>query len=423
MKAFIHARDILLDIIDNDHNFSQSLRQVFGKDSVDMTVQPLVRSLTSCELHHHLLLEHVVNKHFPNLTLAQRLLIQVVIGNNVFIKRIPYADAIEFINGQLLSFGIDEQEVEQFLLDVEPGKQLIDESIDPRSSQYLSLRFNTPEWLVTMWQKHFGIPNTYKILKSNNQAVIQACRVNDMRSSVDQVLEADPHFIRGPIPNTVIFQGREPLKHRSVYQDNLVFQQRLAVTDILNKFDFSSMFGDVLIVETRPHALYIELPIATRYKNRIQVATNSVARKLDIQKAIRSFGLENILVFESTPKLLISHVSHPQDFVIVVSNCSKFDLIRSLPDFFIHFKQEDLDQLIAEQKETLEEASKFVAEGGLFSYGVNTLNKKEGQSMIATFLSEHPDFILVHEKQYFPFDELNTALYMAVMRKRLPANK
>ncbi|HAK05578.1 MAG TPA: hypothetical protein DCM23_02605, partial [Firmicutes bacterium] len=119
------------------------------------------------------------------------------------------------------------------------------------------------------------------------------------------------------------------------------------------------------------------------------------------------------------PKLLISHVSHPQDFVILVSNCSKFDLIRSLPDFFIHFKQDNIDGLIAEQKEALHESSKFVAEGGLFSYGINTINKKEGQNLIANFLSEHQDFTLIHEKQYFPFDEMNTALYMAIMRKKI----
>jgi 16S rRNA C967 or C1407 C5-methylase (RsmB/RsmF family) len=60
-----------------------------------------------------------------------------------------------------------------------------------------------------------------------------------------------------------------------------------------------------------------------------------------------------------------------------------------------------------------------VAEGGLFAYGVNTMNKKEGQHLIASFLEEHQDFTLVYEKQYFPFDELNTALYMAIMRKKI----
>ena len=423
MKAFEHSRDVLLDIIENNQPFSAAIRRVFAQNQVEMSLQPLVRSLSSCELHHHFLLEHVVSLRFPAMPLDSRLLIQVILGNNVFIKRVPYPEALEFLKKFLLDNGQDEQGIEQFIIDTEPGKQLIGPDIAPGSAEYLSLRFNTPVWLVNMWQKHFGVPNTFKILKSNNQAVLQACRVNDLKANVDYVIENDSHFIKGPIPHTVIYQGREPLKLRRMFRDNYLFQQRLAVTDILNKFDFSTMFGDVLIVETRPNALYLEIPIATNNKNRIQVATSSIARKLDIQKAIASFGLANIVVFESTPKLLIAHVSHPQDFVIVVSNCSKFDLIRSLPDFFIHFKQEEIDALIAEEKEALTEASKFVAEGGLFSYGINTLNKKEGQNLIATFLTENPDFTLVHEKQYFPFDEMNTALYMAIMRKKLTEKK
>jgi len=419
MKAFEHSRDILIEIIENKQNFSAAVRQVFSQNQVEMSVQPLVRSLTSCELHHHLLLEYVIKKYFPQLNDHDRLLAQVVLGNIVFIKRVPYNEATTYMKDLLVAHQIDEQTIETFLLETEPGKQLIGPEINPRSPEFLSLKFNTPVWLVHMWQKHFGVPDTYKILKSNNQAVLQACRVNDFKGTVDYVIEHDSHFVKGPIPNTVIYQGREPLKHRPMFSENYVFQQRMAVTDIINKFDFTSMFGDVLIVETRPNALYIEIPIATNNRNKIQVATNSIARKLDIQKAIAHFGLSSVTVFESTPKLLISHVSHPQDFVIVVSNCSKFDLIRSLPDFFFHFDQNDIDPLIEEQKETLLESAKFLPEGGLFAYGVNTLNKKEGQHLIAWFLSEHKDFSLVYEKQYYPFDEMNTALYMAIMRKKL----
>jgi len=419
MKAFEHARDILALIIGEDQTFSNAVRTIFAQKQVEQSAHPLIRLLTSCELHHHLLLDYVAKKYFPTLPDADRLLIQVVLGNIIFIKRIAYDESWAYLETWFEKWGIDAAAKELFQFETQPGKQLIGPEIDTASLDFLALKFNTPTWLIGMWQKHFGVPNTYKTLKSNNQPVLQACRVNDFKTTVDGIIEADSQFVKGPIPNTVVYQGREPLKYRPMFVDNFLFQQRLAVTDILNKFDFSTMFGDVLIVETRPNALYLEIPIATGDKNNIQVATNSVARKLDIQKALKSFGITKVTVFESTPKLLISHVSHPQDFVIVVSNCSKFDLIRSLPDFFIHFKQEQIDALIAEQTETLEESSKYVAEGGLFAYGVNTLNKKEGHHLVAAFLSGHPDFTLVHEKQYFPFDELNTALYMAIMRKKI----
>jgi 16S rRNA C967 or C1407 C5-methylase (RsmB/RsmF family) len=137
-----------------------------------------------------------------------------------------------------------------------------------------------------------------------------------------------------------------------------------------------------------------------------------------MQKSLQAFQLQNISLYEAEPKGLITHLSKQQDVVMVVPQCSKFDLIRSLPDFFIQFQQEELDTLITSQQSAIHEASQFVEEGGLLFYGVNTLNHKEGKYLIAEFLTANPAFKLIQEFQYFPFDKLNTALYVAAMRKQ-----
>jgi 16S rRNA C967 or C1407 C5-methylase (RsmB/RsmF family) len=161
----------------------------------------------------------------------------------------------------------------------------------------------------------------------------------------------------------------------------------------------------------------LELPVYTEQHIRINIVTNSIERKLAMQKSLQSFQLSNISLYESEPKGLITFLSKKQDVVFVVPQCSKFDLIRSLPDFFIHFKQEDLDRLIISQKEALFESCQFVEDRGLLFYGVNTMNQKEGKLLIEEFLQYHPQFKLIQEFQYFPFDKFNTALYVAAMRK------
>jgi hypothetical protein len=48
---------------------------------------------------------------------------------------------------------------------------------------------------------------------------------------------------------------------------------------------------------------------------------------------------------------------------------------------------------------------------------------KEGRPIpIASFLDEHQDFTLVYEKQYFPFDELNTACTWPSCARKSPIN-
>jgi 16S rRNA (cytosine967-C5)-methyltransferase len=335
----------------------------------------------------------------------------------VFLKRLPYEQVMVFLHQFLLEKEIPKASIDGLLALASPGKNLIDPQIKENSIAYLGIKYNTPEWLVIMWIKHFGLTITLKILSTNNKPVLQACRVNTLKTSTEKLLKQYSNLSETPLEDTVIYQGKEPLKNHPAYVQNLIFQQRLAITDIVKQFSFDNVKGEMLLVETRPQALYLELPIYTDQKIRINIVTNAIERKLAMQKSIQAFQLSNISLYESEPKGLITFLSKKQDVVLVVPQCSKFDLIRSLPDFFIHFKQEDLDGLIASQKVALFESSQFVDDRGLLFYGVNTMNQKEGKLLIEEFLNEQPQFKLIQEFQYFPFDKFNTALYVAAMRK------
>jgi 16S rRNA C967 or C1407 C5-methylase (RsmB/RsmF family) len=420
MNELFIARDIVKEIVLQKLSFTDAVRTIVGRQGTEGIPLSLVRSLASCELHHHLLLEHYIKNHFPNLSIDDQLLLQIFVGNQVFIKRIPPETVASFMTKFLSNIGIDATKIEQFLSITKPGVSLIHPSIKEGTSPYLSLKFNTPEWLVTMWIKHYGLSTTLKILASNNKPVIQACRINNRRTTVGALLSQHTQFIKGPVKDTVIYQGKEPLKNHPAFKEGLVFQQRLAVSDIIAQFNFENVHGEILVVETRPQALYLELPLFTNDRILINVVTNAIDRKLSMQKALQNFQFQRVSLFEGEPSQLITFISKKQDVVMVIPQCSKFDLIRSLPDFFVHFKQEDLDPLIVHQKLALNEGASFVEAGGLLFYSVNTLNHKEGKYLVAEFLEKNEAFTLISEFQYFPYDALNTALYVAALRKSKP---
>jgi 16S rRNA (cytosine967-C5)-methyltransferase len=416
MNELLIVGNVLTKIINQHLSFTDALKESVKEANVTSS-QGLIRSVTSCELHHHRLLEHVVNRFVNHLVPQDKLVLQAAIGNNVFIKRLPFDQVMVFLNQFLLEREIPKTTIDELLSLAAPGKNLIDPQIKENSITFLGIKYNTPEWLVLMWIKHFGLTITLKILSTNNKPVLQACRVNTLKTTTDQLLKQFPDLSETPVEDTVIYLGKEPLKNHSAYIQNLIFQQRLAVTDIVKQFSFDNVKGEMLLVETRPQALYLELPVYTEQKIRINIVTNAIERKLAMQKSLHAFQFSNIALYESEPKGLITYLSKKQDVVMVIPQCSKFDLIRSLPDFFIHFKQEDLDGLIVAQKEALFESSQFVEERGLLFYGVNTMNQKEGKLLIEEFLKEQPQFSLIQEFQYFPFDKFNTALYVAAMRK------
>lgn len=413
MKEFNIASLILQAIILEKKPFNEAFRSTIEKENVGREIQPLIRTLVTCELHHHLYLDYVSNHYFPSLSPEHKITFQTYLANQIYLKRIPKEVVQQLMSTFLAENNLDEQAIATFLVDLDTKQNLIDSSIKIDSPFYLSLRYNVPSWLIKMWQRHFGIGNSYKILRSLNRPVRQACRVNTLKTTRDEILAQDNRFVAGPIVNTVIYTGSEPLRWTNAYKNSLVLQQRMAATDSIFRADLSNKLAEILIVEARPNALYIELAIATNNENKINVGTNNIERKRDIIKNLEPFGLKKVFVFESTPKILISHVSNPQDYVICLPNCSKFDLIRSLPDFFIQFDQNNLDGLIAEQLDMITEASRFVVEGGRLIYSVNTLNKKESRGVINTFLKEHPEFVFIDDKQYFPFDDYNSAVYVA----------
>ena len=85
----------------------------------------------------------------------------------------------------------------------------------------------------------------------------------------------------------------------------------------------------------------------------------------------------------------------------------------------LHFDPQNLDKYIAKQKEVLKDLSTFVNDGGILIYMVDTLNKKESLSVVSSFLLNNPEFELIDERQIFPFEDEDVALYYAVMKKEI----
>ena len=182
---------VLTKIIDQHANFSDALKEAVQEASASAS-QGLIRSLTSCELHHHRLLAHVVNRFVNQLSSHYKFVVQAAIGNNVFVKRLPYDQVMVFLQQFLLEKEISKISIDELLSLASPCKNLIDPQIKENSITYLGIKYNTPEWLVLMWIKHFGLTITLKILTTNNKPVLQACRVNTLRTTTEKLLKQFP---------------------------------------------------------------------------------------------------------------------------------------------------------------------------------------------------------------------------------------
>ena len=87
-------------------------------------------------------------------------------------------------------------------------------------------------------------------------------------------------------------------------------------------------------------------------------------------------------------------------------------------DHFLRVKKENTPIIAETEYQTLNEASKYVEEGGELIYFVTTFCNDECRKVTKRFLKEHPEYEFVAEKQMFPFDKYETMLYYSVFKKK-----
>ncbi|PKM63619.1 MAG: 16S rRNA (cytosine(967)-C(5))-methyltransferase RsmB, partial [Firmicutes bacterium HGW-Firmicutes-20] len=101
------------------------------------------------------------------------------------------------------------------------------------------------------------------------------------------------------------------------------------------------------------------------------------------------------------------------DTVLIDAPCSGLGVLRRKPDIKMTIMPSDLDQIQKLQESILNESSACVKVGGKLIYVTCTINKKENQQQISSFLLAHPQFELVEEQQYLPHQNDADGFYMA----------
>jgi len=140
------------------------------------------------------------------------------------------------------------------------------------------------------------------------------------------------------------------------------------------------------------------LALAAMMKNQGQIyATDSDGRRLmPIYERLERAGVRNVQV--RAPRgasEVLDDLSTRCDVVFVDAPCSGSGAWRRNPDAKWRMRPGALEQRIKDQRETLEQAAKYVKKGGRLLYVTCSMLKTENEDRIAEFLGLHADFLPV----------------------------
>lgn len=414
MTPQVLARDILNRIINENTPFSLALKQAFKKNEVSKEDKANISAMVGCVLRHYLVLSNVISKQYPALDSVGVIALMIAFSNALFIKKLDQEDC----NKEAQQYLKDEDvKVQDFIEPYLAEKKLVPENIEVGSFEFLSYRYNTPVDIIKMWSKQFGHIAVSKALKANSKPAPVVLRIDNKKIEDEDFFNKYPEFERiEGVNGMALFKGEGKFKNHEVSEKALATPYALAFKEMLDEGDVDLLRGLAIYTEY-PNDLLIDLLSRKENVNGVEFIAGNLATASNARNFLNKNQVRGVNVYEAQASAIITCLSKPVHTFVVMPDSSRFNLLQLLPDYFLRFDFNKLDELIANQKLALKEAAEQVEEDGYLLYLVDTLSKKESINIINEFLANNENFTLVRDKLYFPYKKYGGSYYFAALKK------
>ncbi len=414
MTPQVLARDILNRIINENTPFSLALKQAFKKNEVSREDKANISAMVGCVLRHYLVLSNVISKQYPNLDSVGVIALMIAFSNALFIKKLDQEDCNKEAQQYLKE---EDVKVQDFIEPYLAEKKLVPENIEVGSFEFLSYRYNTPVDIIKMWSKQFGHIAVSKALKANSKPAPVVLRIDNKKIEDEDFFNKYPEFERiEGVNGMALFKGEGKFKNHEVSEKALATPYALAFKEMLDEGDVDLLRGLAIYTEY-PNDLLIDLLSRKENISGVEFITGNLATASNARNFLNKNQVRGVNVYEAQASAIITCLSKPVHTFVVMPDSSRFNLLQLLPDYFLRFDFNKLDELIANQKLALKEAAEQVEEDGYLLYLVDTLSKKESINIINEFLANNENFTLVRDKLYFPYKKYGGSYYFAALKK------
>ena len=414
MTPQVLARDILNRIINENTPFSLALKQAFKKNEVSKEDKANISAMVGCVLRHYLVLSNVISKQYPALDSVGVIALMIAFSNALFIKKLDQEDCNKEAQQYLKE---EDVKVQDFIEPYLAEKKLVPENIEVGSFEFLSYRYNTPVDIIKMWSKQFGHIAVSKALKANSKPAPVVLRIDNKKIEDEDFFNKYPEFERiEGVNGMALFKGEGKFKNHEVSEKALATPYALAFKEMLDEGDVDLLRGLAIYTEY-PNDLLIDLLSRKESISGVEFIAGNLATASNARNFLNKNQVRGVNVYEAQASSIITCLSKPVHTFVVMPDNSRFNLLQLLPDYFLRFDFNKLDELIANQKLALKEAAEQVEEDGYLLYLVDTLSKKESINIINEFLANNENFTLVRDKLYFPYKKYGGSYYFAALKK------
>ena len=137
--------------------------------------------------------------------------------------------------------------------------------------------------------------------------------------------------------------------------------------------------------------------IAAKLSGRGVLVSNDLHpdRTKALAKNLEMYGVRNAVVLNDHPDRIAAAFPAYFNKILIDAPCSGEGMFRKDEDMLKYWQEDSPMKYAGMQKEILQAAAAMLCKGGTIVYSTCTFSPEENEGMIALFLKEHPDFVLV----------------------------
>ncbi len=256
-------------------------------------------------------------------------------------------------------------------------------------------KFSFEPWMIRLFIKQYGEAISKKIMSGLNVIPQVSVRVNEIKSDYDEAfeeLEANGYEIEeGAVcPEAISIKGGKSIENNPLFNDGKVTVQDESAMTIAPLLELEN---GMTVVDLCSAPGGKTTHIAEILQNTGKVLAFDIHEfKLKlITENCERLGITNVEVNTNDATKLNPELIEICDRILIDVPCSGLGIIRKKPEIKWNKTRESLRAVIPVQRDIMENAWKYLKNGGIMIYSTCTLNKEENEENIEWFLSKHKD--------------------------------
>lgn len=263
----------------------------------------------------------------------------------------------------------------------------------------ISIETSHPRWLIGKWSKQFGVEETEKLARINNEIPRRAFRLTgkfftrNANEQAEVLRKIENKFERSEhVENCFIAEKYDAELYALAEAGEIYFQDEGSqlvgqTVDLKNNEKF-------LDVCAAPGSKTTQIAIQNMKSENLLIAGDLYfQRTAFLRDNCHNQGVKSVSVVQYDAEKSLPFSDESFDRVLLDSPCSGTGTIRRNPEIRYFLEEKDFGELSSKQLAILKNASKLVKPGGKLIYSTCSLEIEENETVCHRFLENNRNFV------------------------------